>query len=381
MPVSIQLDIGDARQADETRPSYEEAIAAGPNQAAPPRAASVTDSIRSSLSPSTGNFAPSVLRLREINRFQCTRGDVTRLTISPKDLVAVSHEELGPHSYSSTRMWDFRHKTGTNFISSEVGDCPLVLFSGDGRFSAAIEQSSDVGRARFRETGSKMWKSNINGLRTPAAFRDDGMAFAATDARGLVLVYETTPTAPGTKGMFPSNRVAGIVNHAEPTHVKFLPSGDVVTLSRDGTVRISDAKTGRTLRRMEVDGVVTATGRGACDLGVSRDGRVIVSVWPRAVYLWEHEGGSMCSWELNKVRTDEGWPLALSPDCRYLACRTENGMDISDTYSGQVLAAVNTEPGIDGLVTAAAFSPDGKTVAVGRYDGVVDIWETSPFGV
>ncbi|KXH42872.1 ribosome assembly protein 4 [Colletotrichum simmondsii] len=353
--MSAYLDASNGPPADDSMPSYEEAVAGGAQRNAV-RTHSVSGSIQS-LNLHDGTLPPSILRLKHLGRAICHNGPVTSIAISPKGYVATSQDNTGTALPSSTKIWDFSQKpgaVGARLVPSDISnDAPVVIFSPDGKLTAVVEK--DAG-----------WK------RDP-----DGKKFAAADPLGVVVVFEAATSPPG---MPPTKKVAGVMNHAAPTHVLFMPNGaDLVTLSRDGTVRISEAKTGRTLRRMEVDGVVTGTGTGARALGVSPDGRVVVSVWARAVYVWEHEAGRVSSWEMNKVRNNEGWPLAVSPDCRFLACRTEEGMDISDVYSGQVLAEVTTAVGIDGLVTAAAFSMDGKMMAVGRHSGVVDVWNLAPY--
>ncbi|KAF6808298.1 ribosome assembly protein 4 [Colletotrichum sojae] len=383
--MTAHLTVGNGLPADDLRPSYEEAIAEGSNPIlSAPRAPSIAGSIQS-LSLADGTLAPSNLRLKHIAQHQCgMRKEVTSLTISPQGHVAVTHEEPSCPPPSTTSIYDFRNRNGSGgprLLANEIQDCPVIVHSADGRVNVALERSSaGIRRGKVREGEGKTWKATLNSITRPAALSPDGNALAATDAQNVVLIFETVPNATGMPGRLPIKKVAAIVNHAEPTHVQFTPDGThVVTLTRDGTVRISHAGTGRTVRRMEVDGVVTATGMGPRALGVSPDGRVVVSVWSRAVYIWEHEAGRVSSWELNKVRAVEGWPLAISPDCRLLACRTEDGLDISDVYSGAVLAEVQTAAGIDGLVTAAAFSSDGKILAVGRYNGMVDMWNTAPF--
>ncbi|OHW89674.1 ribosome assembly protein 4 [Colletotrichum incanum] len=382
--MSSYPDASNGPSVDDQMPSYEEAIAEGANLNTA-RAPSISGSIRS-LNLHDGTLPPSILRLKNLGRTLCHNGPVTAIAISPKGYVATSQDNSGTALPSSTKLWDFVTKpapSGARQVPSDIStDAPVVVFSPDGKLTAVVEKDAGAKREwrvklRAGEEGKGV-RCILNGVARPAVFSKDGKMFAAADPMGVVVVFEAATSPPG---MPPTKKVAGVVNHAPPTHVLFMPNGtDLVTLSRDGTVRISEAKTGRTLRRMEVDGVATATGTGARALGVSPDGRVVVSVWSRAVYVWEHEAGRMSSWELNKVRNNEGWPLAVSPDCRFLACRTEDGMDISDVYSGQVLAEVRTAAGIDGLVTAAAFSADGKIMAVGRYTGVVDVWNLAPFG-
>lgn len=79
----------------------------------------------------------------------------------------------------------------------------------------------------------------------------------------------------------------------------------------------------------------------------------------------------MTSYSLGAVRATEGWPLCISPDGRYLACRTEDGFDVMEVSSGAVVSSV--ESGV--LVTAGAFSPDSSVLLLGRMDGVVEVWD------
>ncbi|GKT89001.1 ribosome assembly protein 4 [Colletotrichum tofieldiae] len=360
-------DASNGPPVDDQMPSYEEAIAEGANRNTA-RAPSVSGSIRS-LNLHDGTLPPSILRLKNVGRTLCHNGP-------PQGL---RRDVPGQHGHGAAlehEALDFATKpaaSGARQVASDIGtDAPVVVFSPDGKLTAVVEKDAGAKREwrvklRAGEEGKGV-RCILNGVARPAVFSRDGQMFAAADPMGVVVVFEAAASPPG---MPPTKKVAGVLNHAEPTHVLFMPNGtDLVTLSRDGTDAAADGGG----RRGDGDG------RGARALGVSPDGRVVVSVWSRAVYVWEHEAGRMSSWELNKTRSNEGWPLAVSPDCRFLACRTEDGMDISDVYSGQVLAEVRTAAGIDGLVTAAAFSADGRIMAVGRYNGVVDVWNLAPFG-
>ncbi|ATY58547.1 Quino amine dehydrogenase [Cordyceps militaris] len=115
-------------------------------------------------------------------------------------------------------------------------------------------------------------------------------------------------------------------------------------------------------------------------LGVTPDGNVVVSVWGDVVYRWHHATGAVDSFSLGARRVREGWPVALSPDCRFLLCRNDEGVDVSDAHAGRLLFTVNFSRG---FLTAAAFSADAKFLALGKasswvgpkvLQSTLDIW-------
>ncbi|MCB9161892.1 MAG: pentapeptide repeat-containing protein [Caldilineaceae bacterium] len=68
------------------------------------------------------------------------------------------------------------------------------------------------------------------------------------------------------------------------------------------------------------------------------------------------------------------WSVAYSPDGRMVAAGTANGLvQIRHVDSGQLLASW---PGHSGAVYAVAFSPDGELIASGGADGTVVLWKT-----
>jgi WD40 repeat protein len=163
-------------------------------------------------------------------------------------------------------------------------------------------------------------------------------------------------------------RVGRVIGHIDDiVHAAFTPSRALVTLSRDATLRVTDPATCRTVARLEL-----AEQRGRpLALALSPDGRAVVAVWGAAVHLWLPETGHLTSYALAAVRRAEGWPLCVSPDARYLACRTEEGFDIMEVASGAVVCEVSCE----GIATAAAFSEDGKVLLLGKMDGIVEVWD------
>ncbi|VUC31994.1 unnamed protein product [Clonostachys rosea] len=232
------------------------------------------------------------------------------------------------------------------------------------RVSGGIEycHSSSV-LIRDLESGKTLLEIKDAG-RSPIAWSRDARLVAAGEANN--------PERMGIWDAKTGARVGRVISHIDAvTHAAFIGANNqVVTLSRDGNLRITDPLTSKTVARLEL------TSRNPRVLAASPSGNTIVSVWDSSVYIWHPRSGDLTSYALSATRQAEGWPLAISPDCRYVVSRTEDGFDLMEVSSGVVVFSMTTEA----IITAAAFSSDSSVLLLGRMDGILELWDISEKG-
>ena len=89
------------------------------------------------------------------------------------------------------------------------------------------------------------------------------------------------------------------------------------------------------------------------------------------IIQWDPESGlktPLASWKGLNV-----WCMVLSPDDATLAIGTDTGIiELLDVRTGILL---KTLTGHTGAVSSLAWSPDGKLLASGGYDGTTLLWQ------
>ncbi len=224
----------------------------------------------------------------------------------------------------------------------------------------------DVGR------GQRLLRQAVVPVRAPLAWGPGDLlaGVLVQDPRRIGLVR----LVKGPKDQLCTQNGEVLMGHMdEVTQVEFLPKrwagGQVAVVSagRDGYVRVTGLESGRTLKKIAV------AARGAADMmRIAPDGKLVVTVWGRDVVLWYLDSGRVHTYNLDAVRQYECWPLCLSPDCRYLVCRTDEGVDVSDVQTGRFRGEC-AWPGKP--ITAAVVNDDGTLLAVGDIGGRIQVYD------
>jgi WD40 repeat protein len=314
-------------------------------------------------------------------------------------------------SDGTAKVWEIGEAGGRELMSLSGQDTRsglLAVFSPDGDHviggDAAISSVNiwDVG-----VFGDAEWANLPTDLLTPVdvAFLPDGNVVAPVD-RGSVAVWDPArgeqirTIGPGSGGPEPviriavnrdGSRVATIRNFAdvgsvwdtrtgdlvfevrgrgELTGIDWSPNGDLLVTDLDGGITVFDPTGKRLLPLREPGGFGVETGV------FSPDGRLFAtagrgrSPTESNLTIWEAETGRA----VRKIPTDtQHFALAFDPSGASLAAGRGDGfVNVYDVDGGE---RVLRFPASEGPVDGVAYSPDGETIATGGDDGSVRLFD------
>jgi WD40 repeat protein/serine/threonine protein kinase len=263
----------------------------------------------------------------------------------------------------TARVWD--PQTGRQIMSLPIDTIATtcIAFSPDGTRLAAgsLEKSVRVWDLEARQEAVSLG-GHDNTAVMAIAFSPDGRQLASASLDGTVRVWDSAPATTGPRAVPLGGHDGAVFGVA----VQPGPRGLVASASQDETVKIWDAATGEVVR--------TLTGHAGPVSRVffSRDGRRMVSAdFSSLARVWDTA-------TFKEVRTFRAFAgvVALSPDGRHIAFTAEGAkVHIRDTDTGEeVLPPFHAH---DVPIVTVAFTPDGKAVATGSWDGSVKVWEVS----
>ncbi|MFC9285598.1 AAA family ATPase [Streptomyces sp. NPDC057052] len=188
----------------------------------------------------------------------------------------------------------------------------------------------------------------------------------------LAALGECTPTPSARRGLMAalaaSHLRARIDGHTDTVrHIVWSPDGRMLaTASRDGTARVHDARSGRTLLVLPCDGVMVESVTWSPD-----SARVATAGRDRVVRIWDAASG-----EPTRLLTGAGdinRQVAWSPDGRHIAASSKDRtVRVWEAGTGRLTHELH---GHDDDVWGVAWSPDGNRLASAAHDQTAIVWD------
>jgi WD40 repeat protein len=305
-------------------------------------------------------------------------GDLEILEIASKTLVATFHHrtQINSIAFSSNQnkiisasddrtavVWDLTKKAQA-FVLHHDYEVATVAISSDG--NRYLTGSSDrTARVWDAATGQELVRLLHENVVTGAQFSLDGTRVLTTAYDHFARLYDA---ASGVQLAFFYSRGRHTNDPAYSSSVEavFSPSGDLVATGADnGIAQIWDSTSEKTIGTIPILTDVRTK-------AVFSSNATLASVggWDENPTLWNVANGSAITSLKHKRPVNN---LVFSVDGSELATSMSDA-NVAYVWDVEPPALIAELDGHTGTVDCAAFSPDGKYIVTGSYDGTARVW-------
>jgi RNA polymerase sigma factor (sigma-70 family) len=280
------------------------------------------------------------------------------------------------------RLWDRASGKELRQLRGHTGVVSCLCFSPDGKYLASASSSGNDRAVSWWKIGGKrrgvhppvgrearQFRGHGPGVRA-LALTTGGKRLAALDGRGTLFVWDTaTGKVLRRKAGFPPSLAAFSADG------KLLARWGWARRGQDLALEVATAEKGATARRLPL-----ARGAGVAYLAFAPDGRTLLTVtYNASLILWDVKSGQLRRWlrRLEPLVTSYQAfqsAAAFSPDGKMLAVpgKDRETVGLLELATGKERHVFR---GGQGSISSLAFSPDGATLASGSLDGTTLLWD------
>src|SRR5215813_7485476 len=285
------------------------------------------------------------------------------------------------------RLWDPRNGSVIASLSGHGKPITALAFNpqGNALVSCSTDETMKVWDVK---TGALLHTSSFGRLGIlgihAMAFSPDGKSLVTADDNASIRVWDANLWKVEQSFQSREARLSFMPDENDRTSkalsVVFSPNGaQILSGHDDGTIRLWDAQTGRTIRTIksvgrEAHAIFTPDGNAIVCVNHddnpiriidARSGEIIHNVSKANIAKFEH--------------TAHEESLAISPDGKIMALSAPRGkIGLWEIQSGRLVGEFNTGISEDDIVV---FSPDGKTLAAGGLNQNILLWDVKSGGL
>jgi WD40 repeat protein/serine/threonine protein kinase len=270
------------------------------------------------------------------------------------------------------KLWDVASGQELCVLKPENGAFDSVAFSPDGKTLAVADRGSKS--VRFWDLAEKKWLGSLPvGTSTARLhYSPDGRMLALLHPDGAQLWDVTRRVHLQTFAGHTFRNYSSPTDESEAmTALAFSPDGRLLaTCGRDGTAKLHDVRSGKTLRTLTAVPAGYSFGSGLYDLAFSPDGEHLITAGTQ---------GSLKLWEVSTGReersllghSDDITCVAVSPDgTRVASGGSVVQIKVWDATAGPTQSMLSGRR----LLSSPTFSPDGTMLAFSSGGGA-EVWQ------
>ncbi len=293
---------------------------------------------------------------------------VEKILFDAKGTTLASKEE-----FDSITLWDVTTRKPKKTLTNHSLIYDTVAFSPDGETFASVRYNE----IHLWDTVTGESKHILKGhtdLVSCVSFSPDGQTLASGSKDQTVHLWDVATGA----------HKKTLTGHpALVSRIIFSPDGSTLTsMSDDKTIYLWDIATGKRKKTLANHSVITEPLERQEMIErafFSPDGGTLATVrFPNTIRLWDTTTGTLKQTFAGVKQTDRHKGIGkvlFSPDKRMLVSIGDGEIHIWDVVTGTYKHLIES-PHYDS-VKSAVFSPDGRTLATGAFNGIVRLWDVA----